>query len=46
MTRTMLGMTLVALTLALGMLLALSSAPRAPGTLPDPSLDEPPSPGS
>ena len=46
MTRTLLGVTLVVLTLTLALLLALSSAPRAPGTLPDPSLDEPPSPGS
>ena len=39
MTRTILGV-------GLGALLAMSTAARVPGTLPDPSLDEPASPGS
>jgi len=46
MTRTILGTGLAALTLAAAILLALGSAPRAAGALPDPSLDEPASPGS
>ncbi|MFZ0790181.1 MAG: peptide-methionine (S)-S-oxide reductase MsrA [Chromatiaceae bacterium] len=46
MTRTTLGIGLAALTLAAAILLALGSAPRAAGALPDPSLDEPAAPGS
>ena len=46
MTRTLLGVTLVVLTLTLALLLAMGSTTRAAGPLPDPSLDEPHSAGS
>ena len=46
MSRTILGTGIAALALAAAIMLAMSSAPRAASTLPDPSVDETPTPGN